>query len=87
MDKEILTFLSEEGLEVYKLLDSKGHTTDESLSDETGIHLNTVRKFLYKMYDLKWAEYERVKDKKIGWYVYEWSLTDKAPTRKDNKQV
>ena len=39
-----------------------GTDTDEEIAKETGIKLNVVRKILYKLYDLKIANYKRSKD-------------------------
>ena len=69
----LLEIVGEEGLEIVTALMDR-EATDESISDETGIKLNTVRKILYKLYDYRLASYKREKDKEIGWYIYTWKL-------------
>ncbi len=74
---EVIEFLEEtvgeEGLEVVKALIGR-ELTDESLSGETELKLNIVRKILYQLYDYRLASYVRTKDKEIGWYIYTWTL-------------
>ncbi len=74
---EVIAFLEEtvgeEGLDVVKSLIGR-ELTDESLSEETELKLNIVRKILYQLYDYRLASYVRTKDKKIGWYIYTWKL-------------
>lgn len=65
--------IGEEGMEVVRFLTDQ-ETTDEELSEATGIKLNIVRKVLYRLYDYRLASYIRTKDKTIGWYTYTWSL-------------
>ena len=48
--------------------------TDEEIAKETGIKLNVVRKILYKLYDLKIANYKRSKDPETQWFTYSWKF-------------
>jgi transcription initiation factor TFIIE subunit alpha len=69
----LLETVGEEGLDVVQCL-LKKEETDEKISEETGLRLNTVRKILYRLYDNRLASYVRTKDKEIGWYTYTWKL-------------
>lgn len=69
----LLETVGEEGLDVVQCLLDK-EETDEKISEETGLRLNTVRKILYRLYDYRLASYVRTKDKEIGWYTYTWKL-------------
>jgi len=69
----LLETVGEEGLDVVQCLIERDET-DEKISEETGLRLNTVRKILYKLYDYRLASYVRTKDKEIGWYTYTWTL-------------
>ena len=51
-----------------------GIETDEEISNKTEIKLNIVRKFLYKLYDLKIANYKRSKDPETQWFTYSWKF-------------
>ena len=48
--------------------------TDEEIAEKTGIKLNSVRKILYKLYDLKIANYKRSKDPETQWFTYSWKF-------------
>ncbi len=72
-DTVLLETVGEEGLDVVQCLLERDET-DEKISEETGLRLNTVRKILYKLYDYRLASYVRTKDKEIGWYTYTWKL-------------
>ena len=72
-DTVLLETVGEEGLDVVQCL-LEHEETDEKISEETGLRLNTVRKILYKLYDYRLASYVRTKDKEIGWYTYTWKL-------------
>ena len=66
----------EENLEIVRcLIDGIG--TDEEISEKTGIKLNFVRRYLYKLYDTGLASYKRSKDKESGWYSYSWKFDEK----------
>ncbi|HDL14921.1 MAG TPA: transcription factor E [Euryarchaeota archaeon] len=69
----LIEILDEESIDVvYALMEKKA--TDEEISEETGLRLNTVRRALYKLYEYRIASYNRTKDREIGWYIYTWTL-------------
>lgn len=53
-----------------------GVETDEEIAEKTGIKLNIVRKILYKLYDLKIANYKRSKDPETQWFTYSWKFEE-----------
>ena len=63
-----------------------GIETDEDISEKTGIKLNIVRKFLYKLYDLKIANYKRSKDPETQWYTYSWKFDEDEMVRQINEE-
>lgn len=71
--------LGEGGVEIASIIYEK-ESTDEEISKETGIKINTVRRVLYRMYDNRLASYRRIRDKETGWYIYYWKMElEKAP--------
>ena len=53
-----------------------GVETDEEIAEKTGIKLNIVRKVLYKLYDLKIANYKRSKNPETQWFTYSWKFDE-----------
>lgn len=53
-----------------------GIETDEKIAEKTGIKLNIVRKILYKLYDLKIANYKRSKNPETQWFTYSWKFDE-----------
>ncbi len=53
-----------------------GVETDEEIAEKTGIKLNIVRKILYKLYDLKIANYKRSKNPETQWFTYSWKFDE-----------
>lgn len=63
-----------------------GIETDEEIAAKTGIKLNIVRKILYKLYDLKIANYKRSKDPETQWYTYSWKFEEDELVRQINEE-
>jgi transcription initiation factor TFIIE subunit alpha len=63
-----------------------GIETDEEIAEKTGIKLNIVRKILYKLYDLKIANYKRSKDPETQWYTYSWKFEEEELVRQINEE-
>jgi len=69
-----------EGLDVLSTLIDLGEATDDEISRQLNMKLNTVRKILYKLYDARLVDYNREKEEDINWYTYTWKPTlDKLP--------
>ncbi len=63
----------------------EGIETDEEIAEKTGIKLNIVRKILYKLYDLKIANYKRSKDPETQWFTYSWKFDKEELINQINK--
>ena len=63
-----------------------GIETDEEIANKTGIKLNIVRKILYKLYDLKIANYKRSKDPETQWFTYSWKFEEAEMINKINEE-
>ena len=64
----------------------EGIETDEEIANKTGIKLNIVRKILYKLYDLKIANYKRSKDPETQWFTYSWKFDKEELINQINKE-
>lgn len=64
----------------------EGIETDEEIAAKTEIKLNIVRKVLYKLYDLKIANYKRSKDPETQWYTYSWKFDEDELVRQINEE-
>ena len=78
LDEELIKvanlFGGEEAITVVKSLKKLHEGTDEIISNDCGVRLNTVRKILYKLYDHGLVSCTRVRDEKTGWYIFYWRL-------------
>jgi transcription initiation factor TFIIE subunit alpha len=78
LDEELIKvanlFGGEEAVTVVKSLKKLGEGTDEIISNDCAVRLNTVRKILYKLYDHGLVSCTRVRDDKTGWYIFYWRL-------------
>ena len=78
MDEELIKvarfFGGEEAVKVVEVLQRKKEVTDEIITADTGIRLNTVRKILYRLYDHGLVSCTRVRDEKTGWFIFYWKL-------------
>lgn len=63
-----------------------GVETDEEIAAKTEIKLNLVRKYLYKLYDLKIANYKRSKDPETQWYTYSWKFDEAELVKQINEE-
>ena len=48
--------------------------TGDEIAARTGMHLNSVRKTLYKLYKHSLIGLRRSRDKETGWFVFHWRL-------------
>ena len=78
LDEELMKvarlFGGDEAVTVINLLKMRSEATDEMLSTESTVRLNTVRKILYKFYDHGLVSCTRVRDEKTGWFIFYWKL-------------
>lgn len=62
-----------EGMQV-AMSPPEGEFTDEELSEQIDIDVNTVRRVLIILNDHNLSEYRRVRDKSSGWLTYYWTI-------------
>jgi len=79
VDDETLTkvaevFGSEEAVKIIDALKGVNEITDDEISNQTGVRLNSVRKILYKLYDHSLVALRRSRDETTGWFVFHWKL-------------
>ncbi len=78
----LLDILDEDinGFDVLAVLIELEEITDDEISRQLNLKLNTVRKLLYKLYDARLVDYDREKDEETNWYTYTWKPTlEKLP--------
>lgn len=59
-------------VKVARSLLSNENTTDEEITEQTGLKINSVRKALYDLFGRSLITGIRVRDVKRGWFVYRW---------------
>jgi len=64
----------EEAVQLIEHIKNIDETTDDEISNKTGIRLNAVRKILYKLYDHSLVSLRRTRDPKTGWFIFHWKL-------------
>ena len=73
VEEYIRRISGEEGLIIFKSAPQK-EFTDEEISVQTGLDLNSVRRALFLLYEAGLAEYRREKDEDSGWLTYYWKI-------------
>jgi len=79
IDDEVLhavakTLGGEEAVTIVKAMSDGKEITVEELALKTRIHVNTVRKVLYKLYNHSLVNSRRFRDSETGWFIFQWSL-------------
>jgi len=67
-------FGGEDGVKIIQALNKLGEATDEAIALESGVKLNIVRKFLYKMYTHGLISAVRARDEEKGWFIFYWRI-------------
>jgi len=67
-------FGGEDGIKIIQALEKLGEATDEAIAAESGVKLNIVRKFLYKMYSHGLISAVRARDENKGWLIFYWKI-------------
>jgi len=62
----------EEYVRVARALLNNENATDEEIASATGLKINAVRKALYDLFGKSLISGIRVRDMKMGWFVYRW---------------
>lgn len=73
----LLDFGGKEAIVISKILLNTPNEdlTDERIAELSTVKLNIVRKILYILNGNKLTEFQRVRDKRSGWYIYYWTET------------
>jgi len=71
---KVAGLLGEETVKIIEVLKGVEETTDEEISSQTGIRLNSVRRILYMLYDHSLVALRRSRDKDTGWFIFHWRL-------------
>ncbi len=80
--KSVLSILRHLGIEVdeqttkvVNILEEEGNVSENKLAEAIGTKINAVRKSLYKLGNLGFATYSKIKDEdRKWWYLYFWKL-------------
>ncbi len=77
LKKVLVDFGGKEALIIAKILieTTNEDLTDERIAELSVVKLNIVRKILYILNENKLTEFQRVRDKRSGWYIYYWKET------------
>jgi transcription initiation factor TFIIE subunit alpha len=67
-------FGNEEAVQIIRVLQEVGETTDDVIATKTEIRLNLVRKVLYKLHDHSLVALRRSRDPQTGWFIFHWRL-------------
>jgi len=70
----LLESMSDKHIKVLKKLSKPMY--DYDISTPMGVKTTVVRKLLNELHGYSLVEYERIKDKKTGWYTYIWRRRD-----------
>ena len=76
VDEAIAESAGEEVLPLIKILKKKKNTSEFILAEKMKKEVNVTRNLLYRLYDVNLVSFERIKDKKKGWYIYYWSFNE-----------
>ncbi len=74
LDEAIAESAGEEVLPLIKILKKRKNISEFKLAEGIKREVNKTRNLLYKLYNANLVSFERIKDKKKGWYVYYWTF-------------
>jgi transcription initiation factor TFIIE subunit alpha len=72
--KQVVELFGEDAVKIVEILKKNHEITDDQISAQTELHLNDVRKILYRLYDNSLVALRRSRDKETGWFIFHWSL-------------
>ncbi len=76
-DEIILNLVSEDVLDVARLIKDKKNLSEFKIAEILGKEVNEVRNLLYKLYQINLVTFSKKKDIKKGWYIYYWTFKPK----------
>ncbi|RLE46469.1 hypothetical protein DRJ22_01850 [Candidatus Woesearchaeota archaeon] len=75
-EEAIAESAGEEVLPLVRILKKRKNISEFQLAEQIKKEINITRNLLYRLYNINLVSFERVKDKKKGWYVYFWSFNN-----------
>ncbi|MDO8427741.1 MAG: hypothetical protein Q7S92_00840 [Candidatus Diapherotrites archaeon] len=69
--------IGEHSIQLIKLYSKGKNLTEDKLSKKIGIKVTEIRTILNKMHYLGMADYDKTRNKKTGWYNYDWRINYK----------
>jgi len=75
LEKYIASAVGPEALLVFKALQEEdGDVTEDVLAEKLNFSKNMTRRLLYRLQDINFVVYKRVRNKDTGWYYYYWRI-------------
>jgi transcription initiation factor TFIIE subunit alpha len=74
IDEVISDVVGDEVLAVTNILRNSKNISEFEISSKIKIPVDTIRNYLYRLYNNNLVTFIRKKDKKKGWYIYYWNL-------------
>lgn len=74
-------------LPILEVLLKKKDISELLLSKKTGMPINEIRNFLYKLSSEGIVYFTRKKDKRKGWFIYFWSLNEEKSLLKIEEEI
>lgn len=77
LEEFIMSRVGPEGLLVFRTLQEfDKEITEDVIAEKLGFSKNMTRRLLYKLQNLNFVVYKRVKKKETGWYYYYWKVNN-----------
>jgi transcription initiation factor TFIIE subunit alpha len=71
---KVVALFGEDAVRVVEILKGVHEIIDIEIADKTQMHLNLVRRALYKLYDHSLVALRQSRDKETGWFIFNWQL-------------
>jgi transcription initiation factor TFIIE subunit alpha len=77
IDEAVAESAGEEVLPLVRILKKRKNVSEFKLAEQIKKEINITRNLLYRLYNANLVSFERIKDKKKGWYIYYWTFNIK----------
>lgn len=74
VEEAIAESAGEDVIPLVRILKKKKNISEFQLAEGIKREINITRNLLYRLYNINLVSFERIKDKKKGWYVYYWTF-------------
>ena len=71
---KVAGLFGEEAVRIVEALKDVGEVTDVEITSQTEIHLHSVRRMLYRLYEHALVALRRSRDRETGWFIFHWRL-------------